>query len=192
MRNQESRIKNQAFGLGGDNLQKLNKYIRRLPWIILLAWMAVIFSFSAQPTQVSNGMSISIASSAVLAGEQIGVLKSGSIKQPGFIQQVNYIFRKYVHGAIYMILSMLMISVLRKWDRSFWRAMILSLLICLLFAAGDELHQRFVPGRNGRLEDILIDSIGAMTGLGLYWIRNRKGLYREKPPIPSADFLPRK
>lgn len=39
-------------------------------------------------------------------------------------------------------------------------------ILAVGYALSDELHQRFVPGRNGSLLDVGIDSIGA--GLGLW------------------------
>ena len=53
-----------------------------------------------------------------------------------------------------------------------------SLIFCLFFAAGDEFHQLFVPGRSGSAADVLIDMCGAFIGILLYhqfiqrWKRN--------------------
>lgn len=46
--------------------------------------------------------------------------------------------------------------------------------VTVLFAAGDELHQYFVPGRSGRLFDVCIDSIGILfASLIIYFfVRN--------------------
>jgi len=48
-----------------------------------------------------------------------------------------------------------------------------SIVLVLTFAASDELHQRFVPGRNGTAEDVLIDFTGAMTALLLLRLLSR-------------------
>jgi VanZ family protein len=37
--------------------------------------------------------------------------------------------------------------------------------IATLYAASDEYHQTFVPGRSGLVSDVLIDSLGALTAL---------------------------
>jgi len=39
----------------------------------------------------------------------------------------------------------------------------LALLTAIAFAASDEWHQTFVPGRGGTVTDVLIDSLGALT-----------------------------
>ncbi|MBI3969271.1 MAG: VanZ family protein [Chloroflexi bacterium] len=48
----------------------------------------------------------------------------------------------------------------------------------VLYAASDEVHQSFVPGRSGRIEDFLVDAIGAAMGAGLlilarWYVRRR-------------------
>lgn len=36
------------------------------------------------------------------------------------------------------------------------------------YAATDELHQLFVPGRTGQLSDVALDSVGSLTGTALF------------------------
>lgn len=66
-----------------------------------------------------------------------------------------------------------------------------SLAFVLAFAFSDELHQRYVPGRTGSLEDMLIDLLGATLGLlvtGLlpqHWrvfLRGQTGAAGEQSP----------
>ena len=38
----------------------------------------------------------------------------------------------------------------------------------VLYACSDEFHQLFVAGRAGRINDVLIDSAGAVLGLALF------------------------
>lgn len=52
----------------------------------------------------------------------------------------------------------------------------LAWLIAVLYAASDEYHQTFIPGRNGTAVDVLIDAVGAAVGLFVLWlIWGRKG-----------------
>ena len=44
----------------------------------------------------------------------------------------------------------------------------LAILICVLYAASDEIHQIFVPGRSCRVMDILLDSFGSISGIIIY------------------------
>lgn len=43
-----------------------------------------------------------------------------------------------------------------------------TILICFLYAAGDEIHQYFVPGRACRMLDILIDTSGSVFFCFIY------------------------
>jgi len=43
-----------------------------------------------------------------------------------------------------------------------------------LFAALDEYHQTFVPGREGKQADVVVDSLGMLVASGaLWWLRRR-------------------
>ena len=37
--------------------------------------------------------------------------------------------------------------------------------------ASDELHQLFVLGRGGQVEDVVLDGFGALVGIGVYYGR---------------------
>lgn len=45
---------------------------------------------------------------------------------------------------------------------------LICLILLLLFAASDEWHQHFVPGREVALKDWLMDALGVLAGSGLY------------------------
>ncbi len=51
---------------------------------------------------------------------------------------------------------------------------LLSILICIIYATSDEIHQILVPGRACQIRDVLIDSIGSITGVYLYKLINTK------------------
>jgi len=44
----------------------------------------------------------------------------------------------------------------------------------VLYAVTDEIHQSFVPGRSCELRDVLIDSVGVLTGVTILWLLRRK------------------
>ena len=41
----------------------------------------------------------------------------------------------------------------------------MNLIFSIFYAASDEFHQTFVPGRDGNIVDVLIDSSGALVGI---------------------------
>lgn len=42
--------------------------------------------------------------------------------------------------------------------------------LTIIYAASDEIHQAFVPGRTGRAQDVAIDAIGAAAGLSFAYL----------------------
>ena len=43
----------------------------------------------------------------------------------------------------------------------------ISLLVGILYAISDEIHQKFVPGRSCQITDVMIDSLGVTLGIFL-------------------------
>lgn len=60
-------------------------------------------------------------------------------------------------------------------DISKWK---LILLFVILYAASDEFHQSFVPGRGPSVIDVGIDTLGA--SLGLWWAKKSSFFKQEK------------
>lgn len=82
--------------------------------------------------------------------------------------------RKCAHLSLYLILGILVISLLREYMVINTKLVLLSLLICFLYACSDEIHQLFVPGRSGEARDVLIDTLGACLGVSFYYLVFRK------------------
>ncbi|HJZ47588.1 MAG TPA: VanZ family protein [Roseiflexaceae bacterium] len=77
----------------------------------------------------------------------------------------DLIFKKGAHFTAYAVLVMLFRRALPpgRW------AVALSWVLTVLYAASDEWHQSFVPGRHPQLTDVLIDASGAVAGLLIFW-----------------------
>ena len=129
-------------------------------WAAVLLWMLLIFRLSSQVADDSNNLSLGIT----------GLLHK---LIDGFItvneEAANHIVRKSAHFTAYLILGILALNALSSSGISKWKKeIIISLLICVLYAVSDEIHQLFVPGRSGQPGDVLIDSLGAGVGIGIY------------------------
>ena len=72
----------------------------------------------------------------------------------------DLVVRKAAHVTEYAILGALLVRAL---DRPAAAA-----ALAVAYAATDELHQHFVPGRTGAVVDVLIDAVGVIAGLVLY------------------------
>lgn len=74
---------------------------------------------------------------------------------------------KLVHFTLYAVLGVLLVRALRLSGRLTRGTLSLSLLGVAAFAAADEWHQRWVPGRSGDFADWGADLAGATLALML-------------------------
>ena len=81
----------------------------------------------------------------------------------------------YYFAVFFLFCFFSLISVFGK-EKITKKKLIFVLIISLIYAALDELHQFFVPGRNANINDFLIDSSGIFTSAIIYmcYILNKK------------------
>jgi VanZ family protein len=105
--------------------------------------------------------------------------------------------RKLAHVTEYAVLAFLVLWAARRlakagpaWN---WRQAGFTMCVVVLYAASDEVHQIFVPTRQGTVVDVLIDAVGGALGLGMAYCmlrftgRSRAG--RTRPTIqPTKQF----
>lgn len=135
-----------------------------LPWVLVFLWMFLIFNLSAQPANQSNSLSLGVTEKVI---ETINQVKPGADLN---MEAVNHVVRKNAHFFAYLILAVLSLNALRNGHKLGGKKWLAALGICVLFAASDEFHQRFVPGRGPQVKDVFIDSSGALLGIGIYLI----------------------
>ena len=73
------------------------------------------------------------------------------------------LLKKLAHMTEYAILCLLLWSALPA-ETPWW-----AWAVAVLYAVSDEVHQTFVPGRNGWIVDVLIDSVGAGLAALTIW-----------------------
>lgn len=89
---------------------------------------------------------------------------------------IDHVARKLVHASEYALLCFLWWRALRTViDRV--RALPAAFAIAVVYAASDEYHQTFVPGRHGTAVDVLIDACGA----GLFALLTYRSLRVKSP-----------
>lgn len=133
--------------------------------ILIITWMIIIFMFSNQPadesTKLSDGfISTTIGNIYKIFDNDVTEEKLTQIKE-----KYTTPVRKTAHFTIYLILGTLTILLLKEYDIENRKRIILAILICLLYATSDEIHQLFIPGRSGELKDVLIDTSGSALGI---------------------------
>ena len=136
-------------------MSKKSKYI-----ILTIIWMGFIFCMSNQPANISKELSQNIEN-LLNNTPIIGNLLSDILNSPNS----QFIVRKSAHIILFCLLSILCFVVIYELKRNVKISTLASFSITFIYACMDEIHQLFIPGRSGKINDVLIDSIGVIMGL---------------------------
>lgn len=117
-------------------------------WGLVALCMAVIFLLSHEPASASQSRSDGVIA-ALFA--RFGVELS------------SHFVRKAAHALEYCGLALLLYGAYFVSFRT--PQPTLSWLTAALYAASDEVHQFFIPGRACQLRDVFVDSLGAAAGI---------------------------
>jgi VanZ family protein len=145
---------------------RLESFLRY--WVPAILWMILIFSGS------TNLLSSSHTSRFI--GPFLRWLKPDISEEA--IARVQTVVRKGGHLTEYAVLGFLFWRGCRKpmrndrrgWD---WRHAGAAFALAAAYSASDEIHQAFVPSREARVTDVLIDVVGASLGLFAVWFWGR-------------------
>ena len=116
------------------------------------AWMALIFFFSSQTGGESAGLSTAVVELLAPALPALDPATLGTL------------VRKAAHVSEFAVLGALLAWA---WPRRARWPLLAPLLIGIGYAALDEVHQLFVPGRSGQVSDVLIDTVGVLIGIAV-------------------------
>ena len=128
--------------------------------VLLVVWMMVIFAFSNQPANISEGTSDGLASNVIDTYANVTNKKITKDEKKSIIEDTRFLVRKTAHFTAYFILNLIAYFTLKAYKVK--RCIIISILFSFLFACSDEIHQLFVIDRAGRVLDVLIDTSGAI------------------------------
>ncbi len=133
------------------NLPNISTWTRWLrDFLPLIGWMVLIFALSSRSTLIEIEDD---------AGEKL--------------------FYKISHIIAYAMLAWLWWRALSLERRTGWPALFGALILSVLYAISDEVHQSFVPGRYPGLYDVLFDISGA---LAMILLIRYSGHWRAKLP----------
>lgn len=114
-------------------------------WLPVIVWMGLIFVLSSQ---------------------------SDLPRYP--TRLIDLLTKKLGHLSEYAVLAIL---AQRALTRGGVRASspLLAVALSVAYALSDEYHQLHIPGRNGNLWDVVLDALGAVSGLAFFvWWRVRR------------------
>ena len=112
-------------------------------WVPVITWMAVIFFFSSQHK-------VSVSEDSL----------------------INFLFFKTLHVLEYYLLYFLSYRAVRNtWNKQTTGVWYMTaFVLTVIYAVTDEIHQVYVPTREGRLRDVIIDTGGAVLSWLTLWI----------------------
>lgn len=92
--------------------------------------------------------------------------------------------RKLAHVTEFGVFSIAVFHGVRG-EREGWRWQwaLITLIVAVSYAGFDEWHQSFVPMREARVRDVLIDSTGALLAQAFVWFYAK--LHRNSVPSPT-------
>ncbi|GGM35533.1 VanZ family protein [Paraliobacillus quinghaiensis] len=154
-------------------------------WLLPIAWMGVIFYSSAQPYQdqdvkplLENTIDLSFLKPMFSGIAFVYHQSEVSVANLGIYGFIEFFIRKGAHVGVFLVLFLLLYLAFAqtftqgKWNINF------AFIITVIYAALDEWHQGFTPNRTPFIGDVILDSIGAMIGVGLVlfilWWRKKK------------------
>lgn len=149
--------------------EKAGKIISHL---LVIAWMVVIFSFSAQPGDESADLSGTISHLFMRVWNWVFGFGWDEAKVLAMTEIWDCPIRKLAHMTEFGILVVLIFLAIRYYRQidSRKKHFGFSWLGAVGYALTDELHQRFVPGRSGNLFDVCVDAAGALLALVVVYV----------------------
>ncbi len=141
---------------------------RNLAGALAIVWMCIIFAFSAQPKEESGAVSASFTYHMVSSTRTFFHLELSDARVKEISDAIEGFIRKVAHMAEFGIMSVLLYIWVGQWEMGFLRRAGTAAGATAVYAATDEIHQLFVPGRAGRFSDVCIDSAGAVAGVVVF------------------------
>ena len=133
-------------------------------WLLLATAYVFIFLMSSAPGNVSDGFSLPLARL---------FLRDSAHR----FDLVHKLIRKCAHIFEFALLFVLWTVFLRALCREDTvKTLHCAALFTLASAAGDEVHQIFVPGRSGQATDVCVDMVGVILLLLLFCRAARRRL----------------
>ena len=154
----------------------MNKILYRIvTGMLVVMWMGLIFSFSSQPADESSKVSGGLCHRIVCSVNDTFHLQMTRERTKEIAEVIEYPVRKAAHMTEYAILGLLSFAFYSGFAALKKRNYLYALFTTAFYAATDEFHQYFIPGRSAELRDVLIDTSGAAIALLLLYLIMARG-----------------
>ncbi len=144
----------------------MKKNIFRVIIIILLILTFVrIFRFSNQDGEASKNVSREVTEFVTKNVKKIQKMEPA--QKENTLDKIEKVIRKCAHFSIYTLVGILMFALMNTYNLKVRTRVVTSLLVGIVYASSDEIHQAFVPGRSAMFTDVLIDASGVCVGIAI-------------------------
>lgn len=143
----------------GATMKKIKYFIPSIMFMIIIFW------FSHQTGTESSGLSIYIFN---------------WLENHLHIIVPELIIRKMAHMGEYALLAFTFIYGFSKNKLILQKILLFSLSSTFLYACSDEFHQLFIAGRSGQLVDVMIDTMGGVIAIILFYFIKKKKCYSQE------------
>jgi VanZ family protein len=99
----------------------------------------------------------------------------------------DYLTKKGSHMLGYALLACTYYYAIYRSKIPARRRFLLAVCLASLYAASDEWHQSFVPGRNCSLVDVGFDTLGGIIGVALFRLARKSRFAQKAEANASAD-----
>jgi VanZ family protein len=150
-------------------------------WGPVVAWAAVIFSFSTSAFTSEH-------TSRIILPVLHWIFPRWS---PETLDAAHHLIRKSGHFTEYFIFSLLVLRAFRYGQKRMRLAWALGAIgVAAAYAGLDEFHQSFVPGRTAAFADVLLDTTGSIAAQVVAALVMLLGDVREKRRSEIASLDP--
>jgi VanZ family protein len=158
---------------------------RMLSWLPAVFLMIIIFVFSSKPAEISGQSSLEITEFVYSTYESFTGQAKSDEDRIKTLENLDYFVRKGAHITEFAVLAVAIAWPLWLSSLKGYRLAAITIGLTAFYAASDEFHQTFIPGRSGEIRDVMIDTIGAVLGYIAFYIiikffNNRKQRNRIK------------
>jgi len=148
-----------------DKTKRRKLVITGIAAALLLILYYMIFHFSAQDGEESSSLSQRITQKSVEIVNSISGNNWSNATVAGLEEYLEHYVRKFAHFGEYACMGILVYILWSQWMRRGRGLYLLTAGWVFLSAAGDEIHQFFVPGRYASPWDVLLDTCGGICGM---------------------------
>lgn len=135
--------------------------------ILIILWMGLIFVLSNDTAEESSKKSDGLIVRCV---QDIIKRDLSTKEKEKVLEYLVKPVRKSAHFFLYFVLGILIINLFKSFELFNYKTILLAILLCFLYACSDEIHQLFIKGRSCEVRDILIDTIGSLSGISVYYL----------------------